>query len=216
MVQLNFDASTVAPATAPEPLETGWYPANIIMTEQKPTKNNDGGYLEITNRISAGTGTGRTLKDRLNLWNKSQQAVDIAYSQLSAITHATAGARGGNLRIGLAAELHGAPCEIYVKKVQRDDRPDLMTNEIAGYRAPGAHGAQPGFSGAPSAAAPSWASPAPAAVAPPQPAATYAPQPAAAPSWQPPQPVMQSAPPNPAPAAPAAPASAGNVPPWAR
>ncbi len=215
MVQLNFDASTVAPASAPEPLETGWYPANIIMTEQKPTKNNDGGYLEITNRISTGQFAGRTLKDRLNLWNKSQQAVDIAYAQLSAITHATAGARGGNLRIGVAAELHGAPLEVYVKKVPRDDKPDLMTNEVAGYRAPGAHGAQPGFSGAPPAAAPSWAATQPAPAAP---AATYAPpapaaaaQPAAA--WTPPQP---SAPSTPAPAAPAAPAGAGNVPPWAR
>lgn len=226
MVQLNFDASTVAPASAPEPLETGWYPANIIMTEQKPTKNNDGGYLEITNRISTGQYAGRTLKDRLNLWNKSQQAVDIAYSQLSAITHATAGARGGNLRIGVAAEFHGAPLEVYVKKVPRDDKPDLMTNEVAGYRAPGAHGAQPGFSGAPPAAAPAWAGTQPtpnnagavnAGWAPPPVAAPAAPaavQPQ--PTWQPPQPATNTAPPPAAQPPAAAPAAAGNVPPWAR
>lgn len=220
MVQLNFDATNVAPAAPPEALETGWYPANIILTEMKPTKNNDGFYLEVTNRISAGGAVGRTFKSRLNLQNKNQQAVDIAYSELSAICHAV-----GKLRVQMAAELHGGALEIYLKKVPRNDNPSVMTNDVGGYRAPGAHGAQPGFSGQPPAAAPAWAAPAQPAAAPPVQSWAPAPAPAApaVATWQPPAgaPAPQHQPthaPQPAatPPAPAAPAGTGAVPPWAR
>lgn len=155
MAQLNFDATNVAPQAPPEALETGWYPANIVDTEMKPTRNSDGAYLEVTNRVSAGPGTGRTLKARLNLQNKNQQAVDIAYSELSSICHAV-----GRLRVGDSRELHGGAYEIFVKKVERNDQPGVMTNEIAGYRAIGGQGSSPGFSGATGSqngAAPSWA-----------------------------------------------------------
>lgn len=155
MVQLNFDATNVAPSAPPEALETGWYPANIIDTGMKPTKNGSGNYFEVTHRISSGTGAGRTLKSRLNLQNQNQQAVDIAYAELSSICHAV-----GRLRVADSRELHGGALEIYVKKVARNDQPEVMTNEIAGYRAAGAQGSAPGFSGATgsqAAAAPAWA-----------------------------------------------------------
>lgn len=216
MVQLNFDATNVAPAAPAAALETGWYPSNIISTEMKKTKDQLGAYLEITFRSSAGPSQGRTLKSRLNLQNNNQQAVDIAYSELSAICHAV-----GKLRVATSEELHGGPLEIYVKKAPRNDAPGEFGNNVAGYRAIGAGGSAPGFSGAAGSqatAAPAWAAP----VVPAQPA--YAPpvtQPAVAsqPAWAPSQPAAQPAayaPQPPAPAAPAAPAGAGSVPPWAR
>lgn len=204
-MQLNFDATNVAPSQAPVPLETAWYPANILSTEEKPTKTGQGAYLEIKFRIA--TGTNKVLTSRLNLKNSSAQAVEIAYGELSAICHAV-----GKLRVSVAAELHGAPLEIYVKKVPRTDAAGIgqFSNDIAGYRAIGAVGSQPGFSGAVGSqvsAAPAWAPPA-------------APQPAAPaqPAWAPPpaQQQPQYAPQPAAPAAPAAPAGAGSVPPWAR
>lgn len=234
-MQLNFDASQVAPAQGPVPIETGWYPAQIILTEQKPTKNGGGSYLEITFRISSGPNAGRTLKDRLNLQNANQQAVDIAYGTLSAICHAT-----GRMRVGLASELHGGALEMFVKKTKRNDKPDEDTNEISGYRALGAQGNVPGFTGAQGSqvtAAPAWASPQPApspaytppaapAYAPPPAAPAYspAPTPPAYPQPAPPPPAQQApagTPPwaneaPPAPAAAEAPAPAGSVPPWAR
>lgn len=214
MLQLNFDATNVAPSAPAAAIETGWYPTNIIMTEMKPTKAQDGFYLEIKFRISSGVNAGRTLTSRLNLQNKSQQAVDIAYGELSAICHAV-----GKLRVGVAAELHGGALEIYVKKVPRNDAPGEFSNDIAGYRAVGANGNQPGFAGAVGtqvAAAPAWA--APAAPVPPPQAFVQAGQ-AQAPAWGSPaavQPAQNFAPqPATQPAA-AAPAAAGSVPPWAR
>jgi len=195
MVQLNFDATTVAPSQPPEALETGWYPANLINTEMKPTKDGQGQYLEVTFRISSGAATGRTFKSRLNLQNKSQQAVDIAYAELSAICHAV-----GKLRVGQAMELHGGVLEVYLKRVPRNDNASLMTNDVAGYRAPGANGNQPGFSGAvgtQTAAAPAWVA-APPVAQPPVQQPTYAPPPSAV-----------GAPPP-------APAGGTAVPPWAR
>lgn len=210
MVQLNFDATNVAPASAPVPLETGWYPANILLTEMKPTKNGAGNYLEVTFRLSQAPHAGRTLKSRLNLQNTNQQAVDIAYAELSAICHAV-----GKLRVAQSQELHGGPLEIYVKKVPRDDKPSELSNDVAGYRAVGAVGSQPGHAGAVGtqvASAPAWGV-APAAVTPPAPVA-------ATPSWAPPaaaveQPANTFAPP-PTASAPVAPAGANATPPWAR
>lgn len=229
-MQLNFDASTVAPNTGVAPIEAGWYPAQIILTEQKPNKAGTGSYLEITLRISAGPNAGRTFKDRLNLQNPNQQAVEIAYGTLSAICHAT-----GRMRVQQSAELHGGALEMFVKKVARNDKPDEMTNEISGYRALGAQGTAgyAGNAGSQQAAAPSWAQqPAPqqpAYAPPPQQTPAYAPPPAAAPQAPvypqpaPPTPAAQpagtppwanEAPPAPAQAATSAPA--GSVPPWAR
>lgn len=208
MVQLNFDATNVAPAKAPEALETGWYQSNVLLTEMKPTKNGQGAYLEISFRLSQAPHAGRTLKSRLNLQNTNQQAVDIAYGELSAICHAV-----GKLRVQTSEELHGGPLEIFVKKVPRDDKPNEWSNDIAGYRALGAAGSQPGFTGAVGtqvAAAPAWAAPA-------QPVAA-APVSAAQPAWTAPaQPAQPTYVPQPAtPPVAAAPAAAGSVPPWAR
>lgn len=203
-MQLNFDASQVAPSQAPVPLETAWYPANIMSTEEKPTKNGQGAYLEIKFRVS--TGTNKILTSRLNLKNANPQAVEIAYGELSAICHAV-----GKLRVSVAAELHGGPLEIYVKKVPRTDAAGAgqFSNDIAGYRALGSVGSQPGFTGAVATqvtAAPAWASPAAAVAAAP-----------AQPAWSAPVPAQPQYAPQPAaPAAPAAPAGAGSVPAWAR
>lgn len=207
-MQLNFDATNVAPAAAPVPLETGWYPANILSTEEKPTKTGQGAYLEIKFRLSTGPSTGKVLTSRLNLKNVSAQAVEIAYAELSAICHAV-----GKLRVAVASELHGGPLEIYVKKVPRTDAAGIgqFSNDIGGYRAIGAAGSQPGFTGAVATqvtAAPAWATPAAPAVVQAQPA-----QPAQQ-AWGAPAPAQPQYAPQPAQTAPAAPA--GAVPPWAR
>ncbi len=220
-MQFDRDMSTVAPAQAPQPLETGWYPANIITTEEKPNTKATGTYLEVKHRISSGPFTGRVMTSRHNIKHTNPQTVDIAYAEVAAICHAV-----GRPAARSAIELHGGLLEIYVKKEPRTDKPTEMGNNVAGFRAIGA-GGPVGFTGATgtqATAAPAWAQPAPPVQAgyapPPQP--VYAPPVAAAPAqpaWAPPpQPAAaqppQYAPPPAAPAAPAAPA--GAVPPWAR
>ncbi len=217
-MQFDRDLSTVQPATAPEALATGWYPANITSAQEKPTKAGTGSLLEIKYKLQ---NNNKTLTSRHNVKNQNPQAVDIAYQEIAAIANSV-----GFPKAQTAQQLVGGPLELYVVKVPRDDKPAEMTNDVKGFRAIGA-GGPVGFTGATgtqATAAPAWAQPAPPVQAgyapPPQP--VYAPPVAAAPAqpaWAPPpQPAAaqppQYAPPPAAPAAPAAPA--GAVPPWAR
>lgn len=68
-------------------LPIGKHPVIIESDEVKPTKNNDGGYLQLNLRIIDGPNAGTTGGYRLNLYNNSQQAVEIAHKQLSAVCH---------------------------------------------------------------------------------------------------------------------------------
>lgn len=202
MVALNFNASQVQPNVRPEPIPTGQYPVVIVRTEEKPTKAGTGSYIEIEMQVQAGEFAGRKVYDRLNIRNPNQQAVDIAYSTLSAICHVT-----GRIHIQDTAQLHGVPFIAVVKKIPRNDQPTEMTNEIAGYK--DINGNDPGFAGtvAQPQAQPQWAqqiqqppAPAPAPAAPVQPAASAptTPNGAAPPPWAQAQQTQQT----PAPAAP--------------
>lgn len=159
MVALNFNAQTVAPNTALEPIPSGTYPAIITGSEEKPTSKGDGHYLQIEYTIQGGQYNGRKLNDRLNIKNPSPKAVEIAYGTLSAICHVT-----NRLQIQDSAQLHGAALQIVVAKVQRDDKPGEYSNDIKGYKDvngndPGKAGAAP-QGGQPSpqgGAAPAWA-----------------------------------------------------------
>lgn len=87
MTMLNFDARTVAPQVTLEPIPQGWYKVVISKSNIKPTNKGDGGYLDLVCQVIDGQFTGRQVHWNLNLWNPSQQAVEIAYKQLSAICH---------------------------------------------------------------------------------------------------------------------------------
>lgn len=88
-MNFNFDARTVAPAIGLEPVPEGWYKVVARKSNMKPTKAGDGGYLELVLEVIEGAFTGRQLFWNLNLFNQSQQAVEIAYKQLSAVCHVT-------------------------------------------------------------------------------------------------------------------------------
>jgi hypothetical protein len=80
-------------------------------------------------QVLDGPYTGRFVYDRLNLRNASQQAVDIAYSTLSALCHVT-----GKLVITNTDELIGPAFKAVVRKIVRTDNPNLMGNDVAGYK----------------------------------------------------------------------------------
>lgn len=180
-MQLVFDANTVAPNTAMEPLPTGWYNAVIEESEMKPTSAGDGHYLNLKFNVIDGPCVGRKFFDRLNLHNKNPVASEIAYKSLSAICHAT-----GVMQIQDTQQLHGRPLQVRLVVKPPSDGYDA-NNEVKGYRsvadgqkAGGASSGSP-FPAIQQAAAP-FAPPAaqyPQAAAPQQPA-----QPAA---WAPPQ-----------------------------
>ena len=239
MAQLNFDATTVAPADSIEVIPAGWYNAQIDQSEMKPTKDGSGAYLELRFSILDGQYVNRKVFTRLNLRNANPVAQEIAYRQLSAICHAI-----GVLQVQDSQQLHGRPLKIKVR-VRAASGDYEASNEISAFKSineqvDGPVGGAPATAGgAPwaqqPAAAPQaapWAlQPAASPVAPAQQSAPPAAAPApAAPAWQPPaaqqpwaqqpapqdDPVQQPAPqPQAAPApAQAAQQPAGAIPPW--
>lgn len=221
MVALNFNATGVQPNVAPEPIPSGQYPVMIVASEEKPTKAGTGSFIELAMQIQGGEFNGRKVYDRLNIRNPNQQAVDIAYSTLSAICHVT-----GRLHIQDTGQLHGVPFIAIVNKVPRNDRPGEYSNEVKGYK--DINGNDPGFAGQVSSpqAQPGWAQPQPQQQPvngqPPQWAQQPAQAPAPAPT--PPPPPVAPAQPQQQPAGappqwaqqPQAPQTPTNAPPWAQ
>jgi len=86
-----FDPNSVEPTPDFEALLPGKYPVLIEKSEVKPTKANNGHYIELQMVIVDGPGKGQKLWDRLNIDNPSQKAVEIALRTLSALCKATIG-----------------------------------------------------------------------------------------------------------------------------
>lgn len=85
---LNLDLRTIPPQTNLEPVPESWYKVVIRKSNFKPTKDGANGMLEFQMEIIEGQYTGRFLFWNLNLFHQSsQQAVEIAHKQLSAIGH---------------------------------------------------------------------------------------------------------------------------------
>lgn len=80
-----FDATQFDPTQGGGPAHpVGKFPAYISATSIKPTRENDGQYLEVEFTTQAGK-----IVMRYNLWNNNPQAVDIAQRQLSALCYVT-------------------------------------------------------------------------------------------------------------------------------
>lgn len=128
MAGLNFNAATVAPSETFEPLPAGWYAMMIDQSEMKPTKDGSGSYLECRLTVVEGQYVNRKVFIRLNLNNKSQQAQEIAYRELSAICHAT-----GVMQVNDSAQLHAIPMKVKLK-VRAATAQYEATNEVSGYK----------------------------------------------------------------------------------
>lgn len=150
MVQLRqqFNSADVEPNTGVyEPMPTGWYPAEIESDEEKATKANlaakentslpscDDCYINMIFTLVGDKFAGRKVFKMLNLQNKSQEAMEIAYRDLSAICHAT-----GKVAINNTGELHKIPMMIHLKMVPAVLNKDNSVkyeakNEVNGFKA---------------------------------------------------------------------------------
>jgi len=191
-MQFHFDASTVAPQEAFEPLPASWYTAMITEADLVDTKDGLGKMIKLTYEILGGDYNKRKTFNNLNVYNKNPQAVDIAYRELSAICHAI-----HTIQMEQLEDLLAKP--FLVKVGLRPARRDLQTgkdyeaqNEIKGHKpidpnAPpvlgpskasqvngGYGGGAPAWAGGAPGQAPAWAQPAAPQGYPPQ---------AAAPQW---------------------------------
>ena len=106
MATINFDANTVEPQAAFDPLPTNWYNVIITESEMKPTSAGDGSYLALQLKVVDGEFVNRVVFTNLNLQNKNPVAQEIAYKQLSAICHAV-----GVIQVADSQELHGKPLQ---------------------------------------------------------------------------------------------------------
>jgi hypothetical protein len=100
----TFDATGIEPAKSFEVLPPGQYPAQIVASDIRVTKDGTGQYLHLEIDALDGPHKGRKLFDRLNLVNANPQTVEIAQRTLSAICHAT-----GRMQVRDSEELHLIP-----------------------------------------------------------------------------------------------------------
>lgn len=151
---MAFDANSVQPSTAYEPLPQGDYEVMIVDSNMESNKANTGQFLKLQLQVIAGPRTNAVLFVRLNLINPNPKAVEIAQRDLSAICHAI-----GVLQVTDSVQLHNRP--FVVKVTVKDDPQYGLSNEVKGYKPLG----QAAPVVAPVAAAPAHAAPAPAPAA---------------------------------------------------
>lgn len=206
----GFSARTVAPqgntSQLPASPPEGW-PVVITASEMKPTAADpQAGFLECNLHIIEGEHTGLEGKYRLNIFSKSEKAVEIANRQLSALCHVC-----NNPDAVDSSQLHNIPFRVVVgfQKMTSPDGPQYT--EVKGVKH--MDGSDPGKAGSAPAAAPAPPAPPQQQAAPVQQQAA----PAAAPAWGAPAQPTAPAPAAPQWGAPAAaqPAPAQAQPAWA-
>lgn len=124
----GFNANDVEPNVGFEPIPTGDYLVVITASERQATKDGSSQLLKLDLQIIDGQHKGRTLFDRLNLWNKNQQATEIARGTLSAICRAV-----GVMQPRDTCELHNIPLVASVKIEKRQDNGEYA-NRISAYK----------------------------------------------------------------------------------
>jgi hypothetical protein len=104
-----FNALQFDPTQGAGQLPIGKHVVIAEKSEIKPTKGNDGGFLEFGLKIVEGQQAGVGGAWRLNLYNASQQAVEIANKQMSALCHVT-----GVFNVTDSSQLHNIPFMVEV------------------------------------------------------------------------------------------------------
>lgn len=130
----NFNAETVSPSQAFDPLPDGWYEIGIVGAEMVQTKDGSTELLKLTYEVDGNKHpvfANRKVFDRLNVNHANAQPREIAQRNLSAICHAI-----GKLQLGSESDLLGGRLLIKVKCIPADGQYDAR-NEVKGYKATG-------------------------------------------------------------------------------
>lgn len=173
MVQFNFNSNQYEPSTGgPSVWESGIYDVQITKSEVKETKAKTGYMLVLTMAALAPEMRQKTIIARLNIQNQNQTAVDIAMSELAAISIVCGVPQWQDTQ-----QLHGRPFKINVEKGPRSDDPTKEGNEIKAYMDMNGQPPTKGGQGGGAPAAPS---------APAQPTAQQPPAQQQQPAFQPP------------------------------
>lgn len=106
-------------------LPVGKHVVVIVASEVKATSDNTGGLVQYDLQVIEGPGTGKTGPMRLNLYNKSDKARQIAESQQAALCYAT-----GVLQLQDTQQLHGIPFMVEVEN--QDLTPQQLEKQANG------------------------------------------------------------------------------------
>lgn len=117
-----------------KPLKGGWYPAELVKSELKTTKDKKGKYLSFQFKViedaNNESSEGRFVFTNLNIVNTNETAVKIAHSDLKAICESV----GHNGELEDTVDLHNIP--LMIKVSYKPETPDWPAkNEIKGYKA---------------------------------------------------------------------------------
>ena len=121
----GYDATQVKDSEF-EALPAGEYRAVITESERKKTKDGSSELLQVKLQIVDGQYKNRTIIDRFNLWNKSEQARTIAEQQFKKVCEAVNIPKPGD-----SSALHMKPLTIKlaVKEYNGNNQ-----NEVKGYK----------------------------------------------------------------------------------
>ena len=117
-------------------IPAGEYPMQIVKSERKPTKKQTGDMLVLEMEVIQGDHKGRRLWVNLNLWNRNQDACEIASRELATISRAV----GFDGPPGESEKLHRIPF-IGKVKVKPASGQYKEGNELKGYKSYKAEGA---------------------------------------------------------------------------
>jgi hypothetical protein len=127
MASLDFDANTYEPNKPLDVIPPGEYDAIIVSSERKPTASGNGDRLQLELQIISGEHQNRKLFDNLNMWNKNQQALEIARATFSAICRAVNVPSPRN-----SEELHNKPLTVKVGAGKNQN--GEIRSEVKGYK----------------------------------------------------------------------------------
>lgn len=135
-----FNAQQYDPSQSVGGLPVGKHPVIVESSEVKANAKNDGGYLQLNLKIIDGPAAGTTGAYRLNLYHSSQQTVEIAHRQLSAVCHVV-----GVFNVQDSAQLHNIPFMVEVGLQKGEEAAQKGYTEVK--RVFDVHGNEPGKAG---------------------------------------------------------------------
>ena len=128
MVSLKgFDASNVPERLNFDAIPAGQYLMVITSSEKKDAKKVPNKYLELTFEVVDGMHKSRKVWTRLNIWNSSSQAVQIAMSELGEIARACGVAKPED-----SSKLHNIPILVTIG-IAKEEYNGKKQNEIIKY-----------------------------------------------------------------------------------
>jgi hypothetical protein len=154
MQGFSFNARQVKPDEGASAIPGGQYRLIIAKSNIVPVKDKQGQfYLGFVLKVVDGPHANAQMRDNMNLWNESQQAVEIAMGRLSAYCHAT-GILDLNIPPNAAPDCYAQPMHNipFLADVGIDRNGYNTIKKVMPLGQPGASGPQ--FTQAPQGAAP--------------------------------------------------------------